>query len=151
MKDGIARSNIEYVTEEKDLGILIDSKLKFRAHVGTVVSKANQMLGMIKRSFDNMGEFGFLTLYKSLFRPHLEYGNVIWSPATVSKILLIEGVQRRATAMIKKCKGLSYEERLRKLGIPTLEYKKHRTDLIQVYRLFSGIDIMDCQCIFFIT
>ena len=59
-------SNIEYVTEEKDLGILIDSKLKFRAHVGTVVSKANQMLGIIKRSFDNMGEFAFVNLYKSL-------------------------------------------------------------------------------------
>ena len=55
MKDGIAKSNIEYVTEEKDLGILIDSNLKFRAHVRTVVSKANQMLGIIKRSFDTMG------------------------------------------------------------------------------------------------
>ena len=32
---------------------------------------------------------------------------------------MLIGVQRRATAMIKKCKGLSYEERLRKLGIPT--------------------------------
>ena len=62
MQDGIAKSNIEYVTEEKDLGILIDSKLKFRAHVGTVVSKANQMVGIIKRSFDNMGEFPFLNL-----------------------------------------------------------------------------------------
>ena len=48
MKYGIAKSNIEYVTGEKDLGILIDSKLKFKAHVGTVVSKANQMLGIIK-------------------------------------------------------------------------------------------------------
>ena len=47
--------------------------------------------------------------------------------------MLIEGVQRRATAMIKKCKGLSCEERLRKLGIPTLEYRRHRADLIQVY------------------
>ena len=148
MKDGIARSNIEYVTEEKDLGILIDSKLKFRAHVGTVVSKANQMLGIIKRSFDNMGEFAFLNLYKSLVRPHLEYGNVIWSPATVNEIILIEGVQRRATAMIKKCKGLSYEERLRKLGIPTLEYRRHRANLIQVYRLFSGIDRMDANVFF---
>ena len=138
MKDGIAKSNIEYVTEEKDLGILIDSKLKFRAHVGTVVSKANQMLGIIKRSFDNMREFAFLNVYKSLVRPHLEYGNVIWSPATY-EIMLIEGVQRRATAMIKKYKGLSYEERLRKLGIPTLEYRRHRADLIQVYRLFSGM------------
>ena len=102
MKDGIARSNIEYVTEEKDLGILIDSKLKSRAHVGTVVSKAHQRLGIIKRSFDNIEEFAFLNVYKSLVRPHLEYGNVIWSSANVNEIILIEGVQRRATAMIKK-------------------------------------------------
>ena len=66
------------------------------------------MLGIIKRSFDNMGDFDFFNLYKSLVRPHLEYGNVIWSPATVNEIILIEGVQRRATAMIKKYKGLSY-------------------------------------------
>ena len=59
MKEGIARSNIEYVTEERDLGILIDSKLKIRAHVGTVVSKSKQMLGIIERSFDNMREFAF--------------------------------------------------------------------------------------------
>ena len=62
--------------------------------------------------------------------------------------MLIEGVQRRATAMIKKCKCLSYEERLRKLGIPTLEYRRHRADLIQVYRLFSGIDRMDANVFF---
>ena len=66
MKDCIAKSNIEYVTEERDLGILIDSKLKFRAYVihgrkRTVVSKANQMLGIIKRSFDNW-EFAFFKL-----------------------------------------------------------------------------------------
>ena len=61
---------------------------------------------------------------------------------------MIEGVQRRATAMIKKCKGLSYEERLRKLGIPTLEYRRHRADLIQVYRLFSDIDRMDANVFF---
>ena len=63
--------------------------------------------------------------------------------------MLIESVQRRATAMIKKCNGLSYEERLRILGIPTLEYKRHRADLIQVYRLFSGIDRMDANVFFY--
>ena len=50
--------------------------------------------------------------------------------------------------MIKRCKGLSYEERLRKLGIPTLEHRRHRADLIQVYRLFSGIDRMDANVFF---
>ena len=112
------------------------------------MSKANQKLGIIKKSFDNIGDFAFLNLYKPLVRPHLEYGNVIWSPATANEIMLIEDVQRRATAMIKKCKGLSYEERLRKLGIPTLEYRRHRTDLIQVYRLFSGIRRMDATVFF---
>ena len=61
---------------------------------------------------------------------------------------MIEGVQRRATAMIKKFKGLSYEERLRKLSIPTLEYRRHRADFIQVYRLFSDIDRMDANVFF---
>ena len=45
-------------------------------------------------------------------------------------------------------KGLSYEERLRKLCIPTLEYRRRRADLIQVYRLFSGIDRMDANVFF---
>ena len=62
--------------------------------------------------------------------------------------MLIEGVQRRATAVIKKCKSLSYEEKLRKLVIPTLEYRRHRADLIQLYRLFSGIDRMDAKVFF---
>ena len=79
MKVCIAKSN-----NEKDLAILIDSKLKFRVYVWTVVSKANQMLGKIKRSFNNMREFAFLNLYKSLVRPYLEYGHVIWSPATLN-------------------------------------------------------------------
>ena len=46
-------------------------------------------------------------------------------------------------SIIKKCKGFSYKEILRKLGIRTLEYRRHRADLIQVYRLFSGIDKID--------
>ena len=59
MKNSIAKSNIEYITGEMDLRILIEGKLKFRAHVGTVVSKANQLLGIIRRSIDNMGDFAF--------------------------------------------------------------------------------------------
>ena len=103
MKDGNAKSNIEYVTEEKDIGILFDSKLKFRAHVGTVVSKANQMLGIIKRSFDNIVEFAFLNLYKSdhILSMEMLFGHL---PLAVNEIMLIEGVQRRATADKKSVK-----------------------------------------------
>lgn len=98
------------------------------------------MLGLVRRAFGDMGKLVFLNLYKSLVRPHLEYGNTVWSPSTVSEIKLLEGVQRRATKMLKGYENLEYEDRLRKLGLPTLEYRRLRADLIQVYRLFSGID-----------
>ena len=55
MKDGIEKSNIEYVREQKNLGILIDSNPKFRAHIVKVVFKVNEMLRIIKGSFDNEG------------------------------------------------------------------------------------------------
>ena len=51
---------IENVLEEKDLGIIIDSQLQFRTHIGKIVAKANQMLGLVKRGFGNMGNSVFL-------------------------------------------------------------------------------------------
>jgi hypothetical protein len=67
-------------TEEKDLGITIDEKLKFQIHIYNQTKKVNrQRLGMIKRSFTYMDKNMFTTLYKSIVRPHLEYGSNIWS------------------------------------------------------------------------
>ena len=64
---------IQKVSEEKDLGIYIDSQLNFKLHIDFKIKKANQMLGLIKRSFNYMDKEMFLVLYKSLIRPHLEY------------------------------------------------------------------------------
>jgi hypothetical protein len=66
-------SNIQQVTEEKDLGIIIDNKLKFKQHINLQTKKANQRLGMIKRSFDFMDKDMFLTVFKSIVRPHDYY------------------------------------------------------------------------------
>ncbi len=131
---------ISKVDEEKDLGVHIDSNLNFRSHIGKIVKKANSMLGIIKRSFANMGSEVFIGLFKSLVRPHLEYSCPVWSPSAVHDIKLIEGVQRRGTKNLLGFEALTYEQRLRKLGLPTLEYRRLRADLIQVYRLFENID-----------
>ena len=71
--------NIRSTNLEKDLGIIIDNKLIFSDHIDSKVKKANQMLGIIKRTFSHMDKDMFTILYKSLIRPHLEYGNPIWS------------------------------------------------------------------------
>ena len=65
----------------------------------------------------------FLNLCKSLVRPHLEYATVIWSALYKKDRIIIENVQRRATKLVRCCKNLSYSERLKKLGLPSLEGK----------------------------
>ena len=73
---------LDTVNEEKDLGVIVDDKLNFRKHISTAVKKAQQMLGLIKHTFSCLDETTIPWLYKALVRPHLEYGNVIWSPYT---------------------------------------------------------------------
>ena len=72
--------SLEQVEVEKDLGIYFDSKLSFREHITKKVNIANRNLGCIFRSFTYMDKEMFLHLFKSLVRPHLEYGSVIFSP-----------------------------------------------------------------------
>lgn len=50
----------------------------------------------------------FLPLYKSIVRPHLEYGSNIWSNCIKKNAIQIENVQRRATKLVKNIKHMSY-------------------------------------------
>ena len=138
---------LEQVEEEKDLGVLIDAELKFHKQNAAAVKTANSVLGLIKKSFINLDQELLPILYKSLVRPHLEYGNVIWGPFYKDH-KSIERVQRRATQLVHNLRNLPYEERLRKLKIPSLEHRRRRGDMIIAYKLFTGNMNID-KCIFF--
>ena len=45
---------LELITEEKDLGVIIDHKLNFSSHVVTQVKKANKMMDLIRRSYTHL-------------------------------------------------------------------------------------------------
>ena len=99
------------VLTEKDLGVHVSTKLSWNNHID-VISKANKMLGMIKRACTNKCDQKTLIIsYKSLVRSQLEYASQVWSPYTKGKITALERVQRRATKFILKT-DLSYPERL---------------------------------------
>ena len=57
-------------------------------------------------------------------------------------------VQRRTTRLVKCISHMSYEERLRHLGLPTLEYSRARTDMVQVYKIINQIDKVDISKLF---
>jgi len=69
-----------------------------------------------------------LYIYKTLIRPHVEYYVSPWIPYYKKDKELLEKVQRRFTKMIKGMKGMSYEERLQKLKLWSLEERRNRQD-----------------------
>ena len=131
MMNGI---NLTKSTAEKDLGVLVDENLSFEDHVITVTKKANQIAGMILHNITNRDKYIMVPLFKALVRPILEYANVVWCPFLKKNKDRVEKVQRRFTKRIKGMKDLSYEDRLKALKLPSLEYRRLRGDLIEVYK-----------------
>ena len=73
-----------------------------------------------------------------MVRSHLEYAGSVWSPHSKSLIEVLERVQKRATKMISKFRNLNYSERLRKLKLPTLAYRRLRGDAIEMFKVLTG-------------
>jgi hypothetical protein len=126
-------------TSERDLGVIVDSKLTFKDHVAQATAKANRTLGVIRRSFDYLNEATFVQLYKSLVRPILEYGHSVWQPQQKGLQSDVEDVQRRATKLIASLKNKPYPERLAALELPSLEHRRMRGDMIDLYKYMQGI------------
>ena len=139
---------LDKVHEEKDLGVIIDDELKFHQHTASVSKKANQILGVIKRSFNTRDPRTISTLYKSMVRPHLEYGNAIWGPHFQADIIKVESVQRRATKLIHNLKDKPYQERLRILELPSLLYRRKRGDMILMYKIVKGLVRLESKELF---
>ena len=139
---------LEHIKEEKDLGVIVDSELKFHKQTSAAIKKANSRLGLIKKSFAVLDRNTLPLLYSSLVRPHLEYGNVIWGPFYKGDIEAVEKVQRRATKLVQPIKGMSYEERLRNLGLPSLQHRRRRGDMIYAYKIFTGVVDIDKDVFF---
>jgi hypothetical protein len=124
---------------EKDLGVHVDKDLRFSQHIETQVNKANKLLGLIRRSYEYLDGESMKMLFIALVRPHLEFGNVVWSPKLEKDKQLVESVQRRATKIIPGLKNKTYEERLKHMKLPSLSYRRLRGDLIEVYKYTHGI------------
>ena len=134
-------TGLEHVLEEKDLGIIIDSELTFEAHIEAKLGTANQMLGLIRRSLTCCTAEIVIPLYKAFVRQHLEFGVAVWGGFIKRRHLhAIERIQMRATRIVESVKGMPYEERLRKLKLPTMTYRRARGLMMEVWKHINSYD-----------
>ena len=79
-----------------------------------------------------------LPLYSVQVKPHLEHCIQMWSPQYRTDTHVLEHVQRKARKMIQGMKHLSYEDKLKGLGLFSLEKRRLGSDLIVAFQNLKG-------------
>ena len=131
-------TEIAAVSTEKDIGFWIRDDLSTVTHDHKARCKAIAEIYRIKRNFSYIDKRAFCTLYNQRIRPHLDYGMTACPPGTVAEAKLLEAVQSKATAMVHGLKYRNSEERRRQLGLMSLNQRRERGDLIEVFKILKG-------------
>ena len=69
---------VKKVNEHRHLGIIIDSKLSFSAHIKSAISRARKGIGLLKYLSKYLPRHTFNELYELYARPHLDYSDAIY-------------------------------------------------------------------------
>ena len=100
---------LDYVSSERDLGVIMNRTLNFTEHANSLYSKANQRLGLLKRTCHFVNNTAkrrvlYLTMVRSIF----EHCPVIWQPSSKTVISRLESLQKRAIKWINQDISPSY-------------------------------------------
>ena len=133
-------NQIEATSEEKDLGVMVESTMKPRKQCAQAAKNANFALGQIQRAFHYRKKSTLVPLFKTFVRPKLEFAVAAWSPWMEQDKKQLEKVQERMIRMLSDARGETYEEKLRDAGLTTLEERRNRGDAIETFKTLKGLN-----------
>ena len=122
----------------RDLGILLSNDCSWTPHITKISSDARRMAAWVLRAFKDRSRTTMMTLYKSLVRCKLEYCSPLWSPYLIGDIQALESVQRYFTRRVEDLAQFNYWERLKKLQLMSLQRRRERYTIIQMWKMYNG-------------
>ena len=129
---------IEPTDTVKDLGVLVSSNRKWSAHIEHTVQGAQKMASWALSAFRDRSSTLMLTLFKTMVRSRLEYCCPVWNPVKIADIQKLENVQRSFIRKIVGLKDMSYWDRLKKLKLLSLQRRRERYCIIQVWKMINN-------------
>ena len=134
----LSTTQLPYTDTVKDLGINIGPNLKFCQHISEITARANQRSHLIHRCFLSRNIKHLINAFIVYVWPLLEYVSPVWSPSQLYAINSIEWVQRSFTKRLPGFSKFTYEERLFKQHLPSLEHRRLVTDLVTCFNIIHG-------------
>ena len=136
-------ASLKLVRNHRDLGVLIDSSLRFHPHITETIRKSSGLANQLLRSTVCRSPIFMVTLFISHIRPILDYCSTVWNLGYLGDVRKLESVQRRWTANVSGLEGLDYPERLQRLNLFSIRGRLKRADLIKLWKAFrSDVDIL---------
>ena len=145
----LGRRELRTVTVHRDLGVMVDVSLKFHEHIGSIVQKASGLASQLLRATICRDKDFMVSLFVSHVRPLLDYCSTVWNLGYRGDLVRLESVQRRWTKEILGMSGMSYLERLKYLGLYSVQGRLARADLIKIWKIFHAeldiglVDVFD--------
>lgn len=142
---------ITEVQSIRDLGILIDNKLKFTEHISNIIKSAYYRMRLLFKYLKTRSIKIWKSVYTSYIRSLLEYSTVNWSPNSKKDINRLEKCQKFYTKIaLKKCRlpYIRYQNRLTLFELPTLENRRKILDLVTIYKIINGYTCLDPKSLF---
>ena len=128
---------VERVSHQKHLGIILNEKLNFKEHIHSTIFKVNGGIAVIKKLRCRLPQKSLITIYKVLLRPLLDYGDIIYDqPLNESVCEKLESVQYKvALAITGAIQGTSREKNYQELGLESLRARRWYKRLSCIFKI----------------